>query len=765
MSELTIQRNRDFTPPTFQAAAKTGKQSESSAVQKPAAEKPGTVNISDTLKDLMARIGQAEGQLRESRGVLQLGQAVLDEVKDSLDKIAELVKESAEGEEPDREALQAELEKLTAKIDRMLSGVSAGDRPLFLEGGAELIEGILSGEIDLDEVLDAVRQLLEKLAEGMSPEQLLETLNAGSPLLAMLAGMEGMNLELLMGLLTTLQGGQAAAQGAAQGAEQQGGAAQTAGATGAEQAAAQSAPQTLQFGAVQVTGQDLSGVSFDEATGEVTISGAADVTVRGTGQGEQPAIRLAGSGQVTLQDVKASVLTVDAPEARAVSEGENRLGEIRMGQGTSLTLEGGGLVRLDALHGDASNLVRLTGGALVVTEEAGRPSRELTVPVVVEGAALLAVQAASVRDAGGKALEPFDLMLKALMPNLASLTSLEVDGKQVKHFLQNGELARLWLDKGDPSHGFTIHTLFLQGKDEAGQLRKRYAYLRWNQQEEQFQEIDMYPNPFTVTGGEAGEDWVYEEESQTLCILTSQVTAISGGMGVDAMQEPFSGRVVLADHIALIELTLEGVECRVKEGKAFDLGRDNEVFLTLASGSRNVFESGDGCWGISMGEDSHVNIGYAAGPIGILAATIGTDTTPEPKPEPEPEEGIPLRMGGGTVTLPQFRLSSKILRLDMLRVSSREYAQAAMTIVDADRRWVSQIQSVYRALYSQLDRSAGGCSGGRQAAAPEAAAVVRDVISAGTLMEDVKRTIHLQPELASYLHSRRGQAELHRLLK
>ncbi len=105
------------------------------------------------------------------------------------------------------------------------------------------------------------------------------------------------------------------------------------------------------------------------------------------------------------------------------------------------------------------------------------------------------------------------------------------------------------------------------------------------------------------------------------------------------------------------------------------------------------------------------------------------------------------------------------LRLDMLRVSSREYAQAAMTIVDADRRWVSQIQSVYRALYSQLDRSAGGCSGGRQAAAPEAAAVVRDVISAGTLMEDVKRTIHLQPELASYLHSRRGQAELHRLLK
>ena len=210
---------------------------------------------------------------------------------------------------------------------------------------------------------------------------------------------------------------------------------------------------------------------------------------------------------------------------------------------------------------------------------------------------------------------------------------------------------------------------------------------------------------------------------------------------------------------------LNGVMCRVPEGKAFDLGRDNEVFLTLASGSRNVFESGGGLWGISMGEDSHVNIGYAEGPAGILAATIGTEDEPEPEsePEPEPEEGIPLRMGGGTVTLPQFPLSTRAMRLDMMQVSTQEYAQASLAIVNADRQWVSQIQSVYQALYSQLTLGSSGYSGGRQAG--PAAAIVRDTAAAGTLMEDVKKTILLQPEVAWYLHSRRGRSELQRLLK
>ena len=777
MSELTIRRdNMTFIPPTIQAAAKTERASSAAPAQKTAEGK--TVNISDTLQELMTRIGQAEGELRGSRNILQTGQAILDEVQESLDRIAELTQEAVEGEEPDREAIQEEINKLADKIDRMLSGASAGDKALFLKGKADLIEGLLSGEIDLDEVLDAVKNLLKQLADGVPQEDVLGALDMGSPLLKLLTGIGGMNSDLLMNLLMALESSQTALavpnSTPAEAAPAETAAPQTAEATAAADVPAGSVQTTIELGGLRVTGQDLSGVTFDETANEVTVAGKADVTVQGTRQGEPPAVRLAGSGTVTLQDVKAPVLTVASPEAKVVLAGENQMGELRMEPEAALTVEGGGLLRLDNLQGDASNLLRLSGGSVILPEEDGQPRRVVTVPIVVEGAAALMAQAASVSSPEGKALEPFDLMWKTIMSGMSAMTSLEVDGEKSKQSLLNDNIARLWLDKGDPNHGFTVHTLVIQGKDEAGRLRSRYAYLRWNQKEEKFEEITMYPNPFTVTGGEEGEDWVYEEESQTLRILTSQVIAIAGGQGVDAENNPFSGRLRLADHIALLTLVLDGVECRVDSGKAFDLGQDNEVYLTLASGSKNVFESGEGFWGISMGEDSHVNIGYAEGPVGILSATIGEDLEPEEldeeeEPEvteaPKEEEGIPLRMGGGSVTLPQFPLSSDTLRLDMLRTSTQEYARASMAIVNADRHWVAQIQSVYQALSGHLERSAGGFSGGCQAAETPAQGPVRDANSAAALVDSVRRSVLLQPELASYIHSRRGRAELHRLVK
>ena len=776
MSELTIRRdNMTFTPPTFKAAAKLEEMSDTASAQRTGK----TVNISDTLLELMTRIGQAEGQIRESRSILQMGQAVLDEVQESLDRIAELTEQAAaEGEEPDREAIQEEVNKLAEKIDRMLSGATAGDKALFLQEKADLIEGILSGEIGPNEILDAVKNLLKQLADGLPPEEALRTLDMGSPLLGLLSGIGGMNLDLLISLLTNLESAQTAfvlpdsaaprqtvpAETAAQSTAAENTAAEgtaPAGTAAAERAAdvpAQSTQTTVEFGGLRVTGQDLSGVTFDETAHEVTVAGTADVTIRGTEQKEPPAVRLTGSGTVTLQEVKAPMLTVAAPEAKVSTTGENQLGELRMEPDTALTVEGGGLLRLNDLRGDESNLLRLVGGALILPEEDGQSRREVTVPIVVEGAAFLMVQAAGVTSPDGKALEPFDLMWKTMLSSMSAMTSLEVDGKKSEQSLRNGDPARLWLDKGDPNHGFSVHNLVIHGEDEAERLRKRYAYLRWNRKEEKFEEITMYPNPFTVTGGEEGEDWVYEEESQTLRILTNQVQAISGGQGVDAEDRPFSGRVLLADHIALLSLVLDGVECRVDSGKAFDLGQDNEVFLTLASGSKNVFESGEGFWGISMGEDSHVNIGYAEGPIGILAATIGTDL------ESEEAEGIPLRLGDGTVTLPRFPLSSETLRLDLLQVSTQEYARAAVQIVDADRRWVAQIQAVYQAVSGQLERSAGGFSEGRQVDA-STGGVVRDPDSAVALVDSVRRTVLLQPDIASYIHSRRGRAELHRLLK
>ena len=136
----------------------------------------------------------------------------------------------------------------------------------------------------------------------------------------------------------------------------------------------------------------------------------------------------------------------------------------------------------------------------------------------------------------------------------------------------------------------------------------------------------MYPNPFAVTGGEAGRDWTYEEHTHTLCIRSSRVTGISGGRGTDSNQTPFSGRIALDDGIGTLALALGGVVCRVSQGRAFSLGRGNDVTLTLESGSRNLFESGEGCAGLSLGEGTSLRIdrGESAGggrtPEGSLTA-------------------------------------------------------------------------------------------------------------------------------------------------
>ena len=87
------------------------------------------------------------------------------------------------------------------------------------------------------------------------------------------------------------------------------------------------------------------------------------------------------------------------------------------------------------------------------------------------------------------------------------------------------------------------------------------------------------------------------------------------------------------------------------------------------------------------------------------------------------QRSVSLQMGEYTAILPQFRLSSHVLQLNKLRVSTREYAQAAMMTIDADRHWISQIQAAYGALYSQLDDP------------------VRDAASAATLLEDVRQSI------------------------
>ena len=143
---------------------------------------------------------------------------------------------------------------------------------------------------------------------------------------------------------------------------------------------------------------------------------------------------------------------------------------------------GGGMLRLGRVQGDRTNTLRLAGGAVVVAED--REGHVLQIPVVMEGPASLAARAVNVRDAAGKPLEPFDLLWKTLLSGWRAVTGAEVDGQQARMALRGGltpDPGRLWLDKGDPSHGYPYHLVMLRGRDESGRPKVRYTYLYWNQ--------------------------------------------------------------------------------------------------------------------------------------------------------------------------------------------------------------------------------------------------------------------------------------------
>ena len=500
-----------------------------------------------------------------------------------------------------------------ATLDQMLEGL----RQLLnrVEGGASLDEavkeltgGAFSSLLDFQEqftggtapgLQDFLTNLL--LAEGGA--QALPV--PGESLLTLLAGMDGTGLDLLMDLFASLplpegEGAQAAAGSVTP---------ELAGNAPEGTAPAQPPVTVLQMGDIQVMGRDLSGVSFQAETGQLTVGGTANVMLLGTGQ-EVKSILLTGSGEVTLQNVRAGLLTANTPGASIVTVGQNVLGELRLGDGTALTLGGGGRLVLAALAGNGT--VRLTGGSVVVPGKEEGSLGTVNLPVLLEGPASLAAQASQVTLPGGKEAEPFDIIWKTLLPGWTSISSMELDGKQVKMGLHYPDAARLWMSKGDAGH--PLHSFIIRGRDKMGRTRTRYAYLLWNQYRRAFQETEMYPNPFTVQGGEAGKDWVYEEGPQTLYILSDQVTGLSGGTGMDAENLPFSGRIVLADGIGRTELSLGGVSCRVSYGRAFDLGRENDVTLILEGGTQNLFESGAGFAGISLGNGTSLSIDCASEP-------------------------------------------------------------------------------------------------------------------------------------------------------
>lgn len=640
MSNISI-RGIDIAATRFQ---NTGKSEGSSAADKTegATAPSETSAISRELQKLVDQLGSMTGGITGAdRRLLQSGEGSLDEVREALSRMGELL----DGGATDSAALRDALEELSQEVDRMLAGASYDGVKLFGSEGEDayaalaqdlasvlhkLVESAAAGQMpvntDMATLMDAIRQLMDKMAGGETPDQALyELTGSGVDSLLELAGkltgeqdltslldalftkgalpglvpgdgaalaapdgLKGYDLDLLLGLTSALRES-----------------------AGAEKAGPE---QTLRgsFGGFDVSGKNLSGVSYDPKTGQLTVAGDGDVTVRGGGAGER--ILLTGSGAVTLRDVKGSAVTAQGAQTRLLSAGENELTSIELCPGTSLALEGEGTLRVGSLAGGRSNSLSILGGAVTVAD--GRGDLSALGRVTVYDGASLAARSTSVLGENGAVKSPLDLLLDKLLPGWSRIDSMEVDGKAAKMVLwTRSDQARLWLEQGiDRGHGYPIHTVTITGRDEEEQLRTYFAYVRWDERAGRFVEVVKYPNPFVVTGGAEGEDWRYDQYTQTLCLLTGEVTSVSGGPGVDAEEVPFSGKLVVESNIGELTLTLDGVSCSVPAGRALDLGRENEITLWLANGSENRFESGRGYAGVSVGDGTRLTIDVPPAP-------------------------------------------------------------------------------------------------------------------------------------------------------
>ena len=561
--------------------------------------------LQDELDRLRAEIGRVTregieaGLFRDGDGLDTLADAVLDSLNAARDPAQSLPGWLLRGmgsAAPDRSALLAALglggnpggPELLAALGRLpLDSSPAAGYLAGLYLGAVISGGAPPGTADPEQAAEGLRQLLEAVAEGISPDEAVNLLTGGAftsledfqarfsggtapgldafltqlllsgggeampSVLDLLAGDGTGEMALLIGLLDALGGsgdGLAALLDGAGNASSQ-------------------VLETTRLGTAQVSGADLSGAAFDAQANTLTAGGGADLTLRGLGQ-EAPAIRLAGTGTVTLQQIDAPLLNAESARGRLVTAGENALAQLRLAEGAELTVDGGGLLRMGLLRGGAGSILRLAGGMLTLDGTALDPSAR----VVADGPALLlAARDISVSDPQGRPLTPFDAVWKALLPGWSAITSLSVDGRMGRLALtpqDRPDFLRLWLFRGSEQDR-PVHTLVFRGRDRAGHPRTRYVYVRWDQGRGSFQEVPMYPNPFTVTGGEQDADWRYEEGTQTLYILTNEVASVSGGAGTDGEALPFSGRLALADGIGPVELALDGVECRVAAGRAF----------------------------------------------------------------------------------------------------------------------------------------------------------------------------------------------------
>lgn len=353
----------------------------------------------------------------------------------------------------------------------------------------------------------------------------------------------------------------------------------------------------IECGDLIINGAKPSDISYDSQTGVLTVNAAGDIKISMKVEGQSSVlnkIRLEGSGKVTLNGVllsDADALQINS-STEITYEGWNEFGGITLGNNVNTEFHGYGQLKALALTSDSTNTVRFDGGAVVVGSsgtgqiDAGN--------VIIDHASVAATIPATVRDSNGTELKSTDIPWPMLR-ELKDVASITFNGTESKMLIVSGKSGKLWLDPDLAKNVITV-------MDSAG-TKKTLAAEYNNNKFDWLRSI----KPFTVAGGQEGVDWEYADD-ETLVIKSNARLTISGGIGTDATGANFPGRIKIADGIGNAELVLDDVHCNVNSGSALELGKGNQVKLTLTDGKTSSFTSGLEHAGISIGAGTDLTI-------------------------------------------------------------------------------------------------------------------------------------------------------------
>lgn len=647
LSEIRAPAVKIERMPRMSSSQKTALLSSVSASSSSSSLLGDVLTVSDSLQRAILQQSLLTESGRRLNQEAAAGEGTLDEVSRLLEQMEQLTEEAREPD-ADTEALTEKMNSLAEEIDSLVERSGSEIFEVLTDAASELYDAlsekfgadtaewyplsvalgalIAGGEdVTLEDAADGLQELLAQLESGVSVDDAVADLTGGmfSSLLDFEAmyGM-GMRQELLTMMVTadfeshlisesTLETELQQEQYAVQYRVPEDPGALNAELTRAlhamvksEASLASSQTGETDTGEFEVISQSGTNVSYDKSSNTLTISGDGNAVI--SGKSENAAITLDTNGTVTLRDVKAGSIQSTSREAEIVTTGRISANTLTLPADAKLVISGRGSLNVDTLDAGTNAVLSITGGSVSVKENIGEDVHVQTAATASFAAASSSAAANyTVTNIQGKSVEPLDLAWNSFLKTVIAVT---VDGKQTGMQLRESENLRLWLPKLNDSSGYPTYTVTLYGRDENGTPRTRTSYVRWNSLRNSFAEVEMYPNPFTVTGGEEDSDWTYEEDTQTLRILSAAVETISGGSGTDANGTPFSGRIAIGSKTGELSLTLDGVNCEVGMGRAFFTGHENRVTLTLGSGTRNVFTSGKGFAGITVGNGTELKI-------------------------------------------------------------------------------------------------------------------------------------------------------------